>query len=673
MIFTTEMTQLFAVVLGKDKERVTEALLREGVMQFISTSEVEPDSRQKLSIVDSLGASVDIANLRKRVEGILHTVGVVPKPPQEVDLKDRVSVDLQKETARIDKLDGQRDSLRERQRAIQQEILKLEDIRRQIDVYGQGLEGMQIPAKHSMLSIQAGRVPLVGLRQLEDGLKGMPAMHMALGQEDDKTYHLLISMKRDREQIAKVLSHAGWVDVDLPKELISGKGNLAAGLSEKLKTLSEEQKKLQNQVSNLIKKEESYLRRLWVSLRVSELCSRIQSNFQSSSRTMVFAGWLPASKKDRLVKVIEEASQGRCYLEWHQPDNQDIIDDEVPVQFNNPGFLAPFQMLVSNFGVPRYGTIDPTPFVMPLYLAMFGLMFGDVGHGLVLAVLGVLGIRAFKGDKEKKGFYNLCRLIVWCGLSATFFGVLLGSYFGMSWFKPLWFDFHGIISGHSDTSSVINDVYDILAITIYFGIAVIWLGLIFNWINIVRTKRWMELVFDKGGILGGWIYAGGIYTASYMLAHDFKAYPSQGALLWLVGLPAIALLAKEPYHYFKHERVYSDKKENLLLKLPGFLMYWVVELLEIFSGYLSNTLSFMRVAGLGIAHVCLMISFFTLAEMTSGIFSVLILILGNILVIGLEGLSAGIQALRLSYYEFFSKFFHGTGKLHTPISLSSEL
>ena len=102
-------------------------------------------------------------------------------------------------------------------------------------------------------------------------------------------------------------------------------------------------------------------------------------------------------------------------------------------------------------------------------------------------------------------------------------------------------------------------------------------------------------------------------------------------------------------------------------------MHWIVELLEIFSGYLSNTLSFMRVAGLGIAHACLMIAFFTLADMTSGIFAWFILIIGNLMVISLEGISAGIQALRLNYYEFFTKFFHGTGKLHTPISLNSKL
>jgi V/A-type H+-transporting ATPase subunit I len=104
----------------------------------------------------------------------------------------------------------------------------------------------------------------------------------------------------------------------------------------------------------------------------------------------------------------------------------------------------------------------------------------------------------------------------------------------------------------------------------------------------------------------------------------------------------------------------------------NFLMGWIVELLEIFSGYLSNTLSFMRVAGLGMAHVCLMISFFTMAQRTSGIASVVIMVLGNMLVIGLEGLCAGIQALRLNYYEFFAKFFHGTGELYTPVSLNSS-
>ncbi len=329
-------------------------------------------------------------------------------------------------------------------------------------------------------------------------------------------------------------------------------------------------------------------------------------------------------------------------------------------------------MLVKNFGVPKYGTIDPTPFVMPLYLAMFGLMFGDVGQGLVLLILGILGVSSWKKNEAKQGLCTLAWLVVWCGGSSMLFGALFGSYFGMDLLPPLWFDFHGIISGHSVHKFAVNDLFDVLAIAIYFGISVIFLGLLFNWINIIREKKWAELIFDKGGVLGGWIYAGGIYVVSYMIERDYKELPPGIVLFLLVGLPALLLFIKEPYHYFKHEPGRPDEKSNLLFALINFLMEWFVELLEIFSGYLSNTLSFMRVAGLGIAHVCLMISFFTIAGMTSGIASILILVFGNILVICLEGLSAGIQALRLNYYEFFTKFFHGTGKLYTPISLNSR-
>jgi V/A-type H+-transporting ATPase subunit I len=181
----------------------------------------------------------------------------------------------------------------------------------------------------------------------------------------------------------------------------------------------------------------------------------------------------------------------------------------------------------------------------------------------------------------------------------------------------------------------------------------------------------MELFFDKGGIIGGWIYAGGIYIAFYMSSHQFKEFPSGRVVFLLVTLPALLIFIKEPYHFFEHKKHNPDEKFNAFTAL-GWIMNWIVELLEIFSGYLSNTLSFMRVAGLGIAHVCLMMSFFTIAEMTGGVFAVIVLIFGNALVIGLEGLSAGIQALRLNYYEFFTKFFHGTGQLYTPISLSSS-
>jgi V/A-type H+-transporting ATPase subunit I len=672
MMFTTQMTQLFAVVLGKDRQAVTEVLLSEGVMQFIRISEFESDGTEGWASVQPETALSDISDLRKRVEGVLHTIGVIPVPPQQTDLERRVPVKFEQEKKRLDLLDRERESMRERQRALNQEILKLEDLKRQIQVYNVNLSNVSLPSHQSLLSLQTGSLPVAQLSKLEDALKDLPALSVVLGQDSKTAHVLLISIKRDHAQIEKIIANAGWSKVELPKELLSTKKDLSGELSAKLKTFTDEQKKLQKKVDDLVGKDKERLSELWCNLRLHELCTRIQINFQSSPRTLIFAGWLPAAKKDILAKQITQASEGRCYLEWQDAGNKETIKAEVPIQFNNPKVLAPFQMLVRNFGIPEYGTIDPTPFVMPLYLTMFGLMFADAGQGLVLAGLGLLGVRKFKDQEAKRVAYQLSWLILWCGCAAIFFGVLLGSYFGMGLIKPLWFDFHGIVAGHSSGNTMISDLNDVLAITIYFGIAVIALGLLFNWINLLRTQRWMELIFDKGGILGGWMYAGGIYIASYMVAHGYKAFPSGPHLFMLAGLPALLLLIKEPCHHFQHQRNHPDETSGLLGKLPGFLMGWIVELLEIFSGYLSNTLSFMRVAGLGIAHTCLMISFFTLADMTSGLFSVLILVFGNVLVIGLEGLSAGIQALRLNYYEFFTKFFHGTGKLYTPISLTSE-
>ena len=669
MMFTTEMIQLFAVVLGRDCEPVTEALLREGVMQFINISELEGEEPDGLSEIKPQVSLADITDLRKRIEGFLHTGGVVPSPPNETDLNKRVPVDVARESVLLDRMASERDGIRERQRIIQQEILKLEDIKRQVGLYGIGLSDVTLSSKHSFISMQIGKLPVSNVRRLEDGLKDLPSLNIAMGREDDMAHHLLISMKRDSKAINKVLAHAGWTRVELPGELLSVKDDVFKELSAKLGKLADEQRKIEQQVNDLIKSEEKHLTEVWANLRVNELFQKIQANFKSSSRTVIFTGWLPSSKKARLTKMIKQACEDRCYLEWNEAGSRSAIGGEIPVSFNNPRALAPFQMLVSNFGVPKYGTIDPTPFVMPLYLAMFGLMFADVGQGLILALLGALGMRLLKNKQGKEGYYHLCSLVVWCGCSSIFFGVLFGSYFGFELLPPLWFNFHGIVAGHSSESGMIGDVYDILTITIYFGISVIFLGLFFNWVNMIREKKWVELVFDKGGILGGWIYAGGIYSGSYLVSHGYKGFPSGWVLFLLLGVPALLLFVKAPYHYFKH---YSTNRSGLAFAIMNFFMEWIVELLEIFSGYLSNTLSFMRVAGLGIAHVCLMISFSTLAGMSSGIGAIVILILGNMLVISLEGLTAGIQALRLNYYEFFTKFFHGTGKLYTPISLSSS-
>ena len=164
MMFTTEMIQLFAVVLGKDCEPVTETLLREGVMQFINISELDGEEPDSLSAIRSEVSLTKMSDLRKRIEGFLYTSGVIPSAPRETDLNNRTAVNIEIETALLDKIAGERDSIRERQRIIQQEILKLEDIRRQVELYGIGLADVTLPAKHTFISMQIGRLPASNVR-----------------------------------------------------------------------------------------------------------------------------------------------------------------------------------------------------------------------------------------------------------------------------------------------------------------------------------------------------------------------------------------------------------------------------------------------------------------------------------------------------------------------------
>jgi V/A-type H+-transporting ATPase subunit I len=136
----------------------------------------------------------------------------------------------------------------------------------------------------------------------------------------------------------------------------------------------------------------------------------------------------------------------------------------------------------------------------------------------------------------------------------------------------------------------------------------------------------------------------------------------------------VVLFSKVPLHrYLEKREGHLVPEKSVGAIILDSLLEWIVDVLEIFSGFLANTLSFMRVAGLGIAHVSLMSAFAQMSDLAGGTLAgILIIIAGNAMVIALEGLSAGIQALRLNYYEFFTKYFTGRGLLYNPVSLRAH-
>ncbi|MCX6357153.1 MAG: hypothetical protein NT045_04625 [Candidatus Aureabacteria bacterium] len=352
---------------------------------------------------------------------------------------------------------------------------------------------------------------------------------------------------------------------------------------------------------------------------------------------------------------MEQITGGHCYIESLSPREIPGVREgqvKVPVLFKNPFFARPFELLTSTYGIPEYGAIDPTVFVAITFLIMFGVMFGDIGDGLVLTIIGAL--LTFRRRVQRTSAIG--PLVLYCGLSSLLFGFLYGSFFGVEkWFRPLWL-------------RPMNDIFFFIKTAIWFGIAVMSLGILINIIDAVRTRNWLKGLFDKAGLLAGVIYWGGLGLVINTLMRGGGRF-NRNAAFWVVGAPVLLLFLRAPFALLtgRHRKLFPE----------GFLVYFMetlIEVVEIFLGFLANTLSFIRVAAFALAHAMLFMAVFALADAVRGapggtLLSILLIILGNILIIVLEGLIVTIQAIRLEYYEFFGKFFSGEGKRYEPVKI----
>jgi len=685
-MFTSTMRHLTAVVLSRDSEVVSRELLNVGLLDFARIEEFLPEISSSFNRIPEgeKGRENSVSRLREdrlRIENLASSMPGVSLKIAPLSLESIPDIDIEEIESGLNHLAAGLQDIRNRQQELNRELMKLEDLRNHLVHHGQdsspGGIGKLVESKDSFITVSTGSIVPRFRDQARERIHRFPSVLVDMPEREGRLPLMLISLRRDSRELHSILQEFGWREERLPG---AGAPEHQAEALKELDSRKEELRKQQQRAAeeykSLLEENRPRLQEQWASLAVHEKLVQIRSNFTHTERTVLFTGWVPAEKTSSLEEAIRKASDSRCWIEWHEAaEVRNTSGGRVaaPVELNNPGFLKPFEMLVENYAIPEYGTVDPTPFVAVAFLSMFGLMFADAGQGLVLVLIGLLGPRLIPGIAGK--MRRLFTLIAYCGAAAVVSGILFGSWFGRPWLPPLWFNYHALVSGHSSGNPAVRSVYDILFITIVFGIAVLATGLLLNWINLFKKRDWFSLGFEKGGILGAWMFAWGIYTAFFFAESGYRELPSDAVLLTGFGVPALLLLLKHPIHALRHRKDGAHLGPGAIMI---FLMEWVVELLEIFSGYLANTLSFMRVAGLGIAHVSLMRAFDQIASMVSpsgsfSLWSLLILLTGNILVIALEGLSAGIQSLRLNYYEFFSKYFTGSGRAYAPISLRSSM
>lgn len=346
----------------------------------------------------------------------------------------------------------------------------------------------------------------------------------------------------------------------------------------------------------------------------------------------ILYGWMSSADTVSLKKEIEKDEKFNCIEEEIDENTSNI----PPTRLKNPKILKPFEMFVEMYGLPAYNEMDPTIFIALTYTLMFGIMFGDVGQGLCLVGGGFLLYR--------KNGMRLAGIVALAGLWSTFFGFMYGSLFGFEevlhaiWMRPM------------------ENIMDTLMMAIAFGGVLILIAMLLNIVNAIRAKEYGRLFFHHSGLAGLICY--GFAALCIALFATGNALPAMVLIVIFVGVPLLIILFQEPLTHL------VEKKEHILPKgsKAMFLVEALVEGFDVVLSYATNTISFVRVGAFALSHAGMMGVVLTLAGLEAGKPNWLIVILGNILVTGLEGLVVGIQVLRLEYYEMFSRFYKGSGK-----------
>ena len=360
----------------------------------------------------------------------------------------------------------------------------------------------------------------------------------------------------------------------------------------------------------------------------------------------ILCGWMSAKDANALRSLIEKDKDTFCFVE----EKHSNLFSIAPTKLNNFVLFKPFELFIEMYGLPSHNEIDPTPIVSVFYAFLFGFMFGDLGQGAVLCILGLII------SKWKKS--RLASIVSVCGISSMIFGCLFGSLFGFEDIIPaLW-----LRPGKAMSDiPLVGSLNTVFIVAIGIGCAVILFSMVLNIINRVKSNEYGEALFDTNGVAGIVFYASAVAVALLFLTKQIVL--AFGILIIMFVIPLLLIFFKEPLTHLieKKAKIFPDEKGMFFVQ--GFF-----ELFEVLLSYFSNTLSFVRVGAFAISHAAMMEVVLLLSGATGDSSSInwIGIILGNIFVCTMEGLIVGIQVLRLEYYELFSRFYKGLGRAFMP-------
>lgn len=650
------MCRVRVIILKEDLDSVMEEIARLGIFHPAKIEEID-DWAKHLASVGVEQISSEYSKRQRRLRQLLEGFPARRVPPPGEPPREIRRLSLGEVDQALAGIEGRLQPLLSTQATLVNKKNELKTLLGQLE--------MLVPAgfpvgnlmQSTFLATAVGRIHESQLPTLRRLLATVPFVVFPYRKDGENLHVICVTLKRDKSVLDNGLRAVGFVEAALPQNLSQVSAEAESAAASELAAIDSEL----SRVAKDIEREQTVvlpdLLAVLLNVEAALLLLHVENYCKSTEKTCVFAGWVPREHAEELKVALGARTHGRAIVDVigaEELEEGEKGDLAVPVSVKLPFFLRPFRLLVEGFGIPTYWMIDPTLFVALTFLLMFGMMFGDVGHGIVLLAAGCL--LAIKSPKLS----DIGKLIIYCGISSVFFGVLYGSIFGIESVIPaLW-------------GPPLERIDALFTVAIGLGIIMLSLGLVLNMINAIRMRAFWQRLFDESGPLIAMAYWAGLGIAiEFLLSPKGPFRP--GPALALVALPLILFFVKGPLL-----RIMGKQPQAFPDGVFTYLVEGMVEIMEVLMGYLANTVSFIRVAAFGLAHAGLFVAIFGIADAVSSgpggkPASWLVVIVGNVVVIVLEGLVVTIQALRLEYYEFFGKFFKSSGAKYDPVAFSSDL
>ncbi len=641
------MKRLHAAVPLSFEDNLLRALGKLGAVQLVSDYTVKGFKK-----VENVERCEKYIKLQQRISSILSSI-----PAERTEKKgllqsikqtfSRPLVSPPKGTAELTEIESYVSGF---ETQLDKDLGTLENLRAEIDRLESFRERLLTLQRHDLridqlgdfrhIFVKAGLMQRELTPRLSRYTEGTSIAFTLLPESRKEDFLVITGLMDDKPHIESALPILNFSELTFPEGTNPDSKEALAEVTSAIDQKTKAAEKVEAEIRNLGKKfrEESKLYEPIVSgtLRLEEA----RSSLSRTGRMSLIHGWVPANRAEETTAAISEATSGAAFVKLEDP----TLQDDPPVRMENKGILRSFELLTKLRGTPDYREIDPTPIMAVLFTVMFGLMFGDVGNGLALAIIGVILLRLQRDFLKipASAVRRLGGIILACGVSSMVFGILFGEAFL----------FEGLI--HPLLFSPFHNQSAILSVVLIFGVLQIALGLVLKIINMIKKRNLHKAVFS--GITLIYYVVGVLLAIRYIENMSFTVF-TENLVLTVSAVGLLALI----FFFPLIEGLFEGEVKIVERLLKGF-----AEFIETFISFLTNSISYVRLAAFAIAHGALGLSAAILAQ-TIGL--PLSYALMNFLVIVIEGLAILIQSMRLTYYEFFTKFYSGGGLPYRPFTL----